>query len=223
MKMSGKKNRDKMDSIVGKVEPRRASGTPITADRYNYTAGTTGFDAAMPLWVQDGGLEAWSERLRNPVIRARVKVETLGEVARTRVTRPEDTAIDLVIEDSSRVGTAFVMMDEANRKRRIGPPWMSFGCDAGAPSAKGVFRLSNSHPSAHGNAARLLGKYVRGEKAATLPDAIRRLTLLPVSNPGIKECGLLRPGYFADVAVCDSATIANQATCSRPAQYACGV
>ena len=260
MKMSGRPNWGKMDTIVAKIEAARAAGTRITADMYNYTAGATGLDAAMPLWVQDGGLEAWIERLKNPAIRARVKAEmrddnvpwenlarragspdnvlllgfknpklkpltgkTLAEVAKLRGTSPEDTIIDLVIEDGSRVGTAYFLMDEANVKRQIGLPWMSFASDAGAPSAEGVFLLSNDHPRAYGNVARLLGKYVRDEQATTLPEAIRRLTSMPVENLGIKDRGRLKPGYFADVVVFDPATIADHATFARPAQYATGV
>jgi N-acyl-D-amino-acid deacylase len=258
--MSGRKNWDKLDRIIAKVEAARAEGLRITANMYNYTAGATGLDAAMPLWVQDGGLEAWIERLKDPAIRARVLAEmrddnapwenlarragtpenvlllgfknpklkpltgkTLGEVARMRGTSPEDTAIDLVIEDGSRVGTAYFLMDEDNIKRQIALPWVSFGSDAGAPSAEGVFLLSQDHPRAYGNVARLLGKYVRDEQAVPLPEAIRRLTSLPVSNLGISDRGSLKPGYFADIVVFDPATIADHATYARPAQYATGV
>ncbi len=260
MKQSGKDNWGKLDSVIARVEAARASGIRITANMYNYTAGATGLDASMPVWVQSGGLEAWIERLKDPAIRARVKAEmtakgkgwenlfysagnpdkilllafknpklkplsgkTLGEVARARGTSPEDTAMDLVIEDGSRVGTAYFLMDEANVKRQTGLPWMSFGSDAGAPTAEGVFLLAQDHPRAYGNTARLLGHYVRDERTATLPDAIRRLTSLPVSNLGIKERGLLKPGYFADVVVFDPATIADHATFAKPAQYATGV
>jgi len=260
LKMSGQKNWGKLDTIIGKVEAARREGLRITADMYNYTAGATGLDAAMPLWVQDGGLEAWIERLKDPATRALVLAEmrddnapwenlarragspenvlllgfknpklkpltgkTLGEVSRMRGTSPEDTAIDLVIKDGSRVGTAYFLMDEANVKRQIGLPWVSFGSDAGAPSAEGVFLLSQDHPRTYGNVARLLGKYVRDEKATTLPEAIRRLTSLPISNLGIKERGTLKPGNFADVVVFDPATIADHATFAKPAQYATGV
>jgi N-acyl-D-amino-acid deacylase len=260
MKMSGRKNWGKFDTILGKIEAARASGIRITANMYNYTAGATGLDAAMPLWVQSGGLERWIERLKDPALRARVKAEmmdenadwenlakragnpenvlllgfknpalkpltgkTLGEVSRMRGTSPEDTAIDLVIEDGSRVGTAYFLMDEANVKRQTALPWMSFGSDAGAPSAEGVFLLSQDHPRAYGNVARLLGKYVREEKTTTLQDAVRRLSHLPVTNMGIKERGLLKAGYFADVVVFDPATITDHATFAKPAQYATGV
>ncbi|WP_426169295.1 N-acyl-D-amino-acid deacylase family protein [Sandarakinorhabdus sp. DWP1-3-1] len=260
LKQSGKDNWGKLDSIIARVEAARAAGIRITADMYNYTAGATGLDASMPLWVQDGGLEAWIERLKDPAIRARVKAEmgakgqgwenlfhsagtpenllllgfknpklkpltgkTLAEVAKLRGTSPADTAMDLVIEDGSRVGTAYFLMTEANVKRQIGLPWVGFGSDAGAPAAEGVFLLSQDHPRAYGNVARLLGKYVRDEKATTLPDAIRRLTSQPVANLGIKERGLLKAGYFADVVVFDPATIADHATFAKPAQYATGV
>ncbi len=260
MKMSGRKNWGKFDTILGKIEAARASGIRITANMYNYTAGATGLDAAMPIWVQSGGLERWIERLKDPALRARVKAEmmdenadwenlakragnpenvlllgfknpalkpltgkTLGEVSRMRGTSPEDTAIDLVIEDGSRVGTAYFLMDEANVKRQTALPWMSFGSDAGAPSAEGVFLLSQDHPRAYGNVARLLGKYVREEKTTTLQDAVRRLSHMPVTNMGIKERGLLKAGYFADVVVFDPATITDHATFAKPAQYATGV
>lgn len=260
LKMSGKDNWGKLDTIIGKVEAARKSGTRISANMYNYTAGATGLDAAMPLWVQDGGLEAWIERLKDPAIRARVKAEmqakgngwenlflsagspenilllgfknpklkpltgkTLGEVAKLRGTSPADTAMDLVIEDGSRVGTAYFLMTEANVKRQVGLPWVSFGSDAGAPSAEGVFLLSQDHPRAYGNTARLLGKYVREDGAATLPDAIRRLTSLPTSNLGIKDRGMLKAGNFADVVVFDPKTIIDHATFAKPAQYATGV
>lgn len=144
-------------------------------------------------------------------------------MSRLRGTSPEDTAIDLVIEAGSWVGTAYFLMDEANVKRQVALPWMSFGSDAGAPAAEGVFLQSRDHPRACGNVARLLGKYVRDEKPTTLPDAIRRLTLLPTTNLEIKERGLLKPGYFADVVVFDPATIADHATFADPAQYAAGV
>ena len=260
LKLAGKSNWGKLDAIIGKIEAARAAGVRISADMYTYTAGATGLDAAMPTWVQDGGVEAWVQRLQDPAVRARVKAEmqapgkgwenlyysagspdkilllgfktaalkplagkTLGEVARLRGTSPEDTAMDLVVADGTRVGTAYFLMDEANVKRQTALPWMSFGSDAGAPSAQGVFLLSKDHPRAYGNVARLLGKYVRDEHAAALPDAIRRLTSLPVSNLGIRERGALKPGYFADVVVFDPATIADRATFETPAQYATGV
>jgi N-acyl-D-amino-acid deacylase len=136
---------------------------------------------------------------------------------------PEETAMDLVIEDGSRVGTVYFIMSEDNVKRETGLPWMSFGSDEASPAPEGVFLKSQSHPRAYGNVARLLGKYVRDEHSATLQDAVRRLTSLPATNIGIKQRGSLKPGYYADVVVFDPATIQDHATFAKPDQLATGV
>ena len=149
--------------------------------------------------------------------------KTLAEVARMRGKSPEETAIDLVIEDDSRVDTIYFTMSEDNVRRQTALPWMSFGSDESAPSAEGVFLKSNNHPRAYGTFTRFLGRYVRDEKTSSLADGVRRLTSLPATNLGIKERGALKPGYFADVVVFDPATIADRATFDKPHQYATGV
>ncbi len=149
--------------------------------------------------------------------------KTLAEVARMRGKSPEETAIELVSEDGSRVGTIYFLMSDANVKREAGLPWMSFGSDEGAPAPEGVFLKSKSHPRAYGNVARLLGHYVRDEHAATLEDAIHRLSWLPATNLGIRGRGALAPGYYADVVVFDPATIQDHSTYEKPDQLATGV
>jgi N-acyl-D-amino-acid deacylase len=149
--------------------------------------------------------------------------KTLAEVARMRGKSPEETAMDLVIEDGSRVGTVYFIMSEDNVKRETALPWMSFGSDEASPAPEGVFLKSQSHPRAYGNVARLLGHWVRDEHATTLQDAIRRLTSLPATNLAIKQRGWLKPGYYADVVVFDPATIRDNATYAKPQQLASGV
>jgi N-acyl-D-amino-acid deacylase len=149
--------------------------------------------------------------------------KSLAEVARFYGKSPEETAMDLVITDSSRVGTAYFMMNEENIKRQLALPYVSFGSDAGAPASKGIFLKSNDHPRAYGNFARLLGKYVRDEKVMTLEEAIRRLTTLPASNLKITKRGSLTTGYFADIVVFDPAVIQDHATFEKPHQYSTGV
>jgi N-acyl-D-amino-acid deacylase len=226
---------------------------------YAYTAGATGLDASMPLWVQEGGHDKWVERLRDPKVRARVIKEmhqptdewenffvgagpenmillefrnaqlkpltgkTLLEVAEQRGTSPAETAIDLVIEDDSRVGTAYVLMSEDNVRKAIGTSWVSFGSDAAAVANKGLFLLSNPHPRAYGNFARVLGKYSRDEGIVPLKDAIRRMTSLPAHNTGIRQRGQLTVGYFADVVVFDPASIADHSTFDDPHRYSSGM
>jgi N-acyl-D-amino-acid deacylase len=147
----------------------------------------------------------------------------LGEVARMRGKSPEDTAMDLVIEDGSRVGTVYFLMNEDNVKREVALPWMSFGSDEASEAPEGVFLKSSSHPRAYGNFARVLAEYVRKDKVAELPDAIRRLSSLPATNLGIRQRGFLRPGFYGDVVVFDPAAIQDHATFEKPKQLATGV
>jgi N-acyl-D-amino-acid deacylase len=149
--------------------------------------------------------------------------KSLAEVAAMRGTSPEDTMIDLVIEDGTRVGTAYFLMSEDNVRKQIKLPYMAFGSDAEAPATEGAFLLSNTHPRAYGNVARLLGRYVRDEKLIPLGEAVRRLTLLPATNLKLRQRGKLAPGYFADVVVFDPAKVADRATFDKPHQYAVGV
>jgi N-acyl-D-amino-acid deacylase len=149
--------------------------------------------------------------------------KTLAEVAKLRGKSPEETAMDLVIEDGSRVGTVYFMMSEENVRKEIALSWVSFGSDEGSYAPRGVFLKSNPHPRAYGNFARLLGRYVGDEKIITLEEAVRRLTTLPAQNLKLDRRGALKPGHFADVVVFDPAKIQDHATFDRPHQYATGM
>jgi N-acyl-D-aspartate/D-glutamate deacylase len=260
LKAAGEQNWPKMDEVIAKIETARGAGLRITADMYTYTAGATGLDAAMPPWVQEGGLREWIRRLQEPATRARVKREmvtptkaweslylaagspekvllvafkqerlkpltgkSLAEVARIRGTSPEDTAMDLVIEDDSRVGTVYFLMSEENIRKQLRLPWVSFDSDAESLAPEGVFLKSNPHPRAYGNFARLLGQYVRDEKVIPLEEAIRRLTTLPATNLKLDRRGALKVGHYADIVVFDPHTIQDHATFEKPHQYSTGV
>jgi N-acyl-D-amino-acid deacylase len=149
--------------------------------------------------------------------------KTLAEVARLRGRSPEDTIIDLVIEDDSRVGAVYFLMSEENVRKQIALPWMSFGSDAESLAPEGVFLKANPHPRAYGTFARVLGRYVREEKIIPLEEAIRRMTSLPAENLKLDRRGRLKVGYFADVVVFDPAKVQDHATYERPHQYATGV
>ena len=159
---------------------------------------------------------------KNPALKP-LTGKTLAEVAKARGVSPEDAAIDLVIEDGSRVQVVYFLMSEENVKRQVALPWMSFASDASAQAPEGVFLKSSTHPRAYGNVARLLGKYVRDEQATSLASAVHRLSGLPAANLGLRERGLLKPGYFADVVIFDPATVADHATYEAPRQIATGV
>jgi N-acyl-D-amino-acid deacylase len=149
--------------------------------------------------------------------------KTLAEVARMRGKDPIQTIMDLVLEDRSRIGTVYFMMDEQNVKKQIRQPWVSFGSDAASMAPEGVFLKSSTHPRAYGNFARLLGKYVREEKVISLAEAVHRLSGLPATNLGLDHRGFIKQGMFADVVVFDPQTIADRATFEQPHQYSVGV
>ena len=261
LKASGRENWDTLDRLVEKVEAAHAEGLHITANMYTYPASSTGLDATMPPWVQEGGHRAWVERLKDPAVRKRLVQEmrgggrddwdnsfanaggpqgillvsfksdrlksltgkTLAQVAAERGKSAEETAMDLVIEDDSRVGCVFFTMSEDNVRKKVRLAWVSFGSDGGSLATEEPFLGSNPHPRAYGNFARLLGKYVREEKVISLEEAVRRLTSFPAENLRISHRGRLAPGYFADVVVFDPGSITDHATFDRPHQYSTGV
>ncbi|HEY4367469.1 MAG TPA: D-aminoacylase [Steroidobacteraceae bacterium] len=150
--------------------------------------------------------------------------QTLAAVARKRGKSPEETAIDLLVEDGSRVSALYRLMSEENVARGVAVPWMSFGSDEAAPSTSGeVFQKYQSHPRAFGTFAKVLGHYVRETKTVTLTDAVRRLSALPAASLHIRDRGQLKQGWFADIAIFDPATIADRATYEKPMAYAVGM
>lgn len=149
--------------------------------------------------------------------------KTLAEAARIRGKSPEETAMDLVIEDGSRVSTVYFLMSEENVRKEIKLPWVSFGSDEGSYAPEGVFLKSMCHPRAYGNVARFLGKYVRDEKLVPLQEAVRRLSAFPAQNLNIKDRGLLKTNYFADIVIFDPDKIQDHATFDNPHQYSTGV
>jgi N-acyl-D-amino-acid deacylase len=260
LKAAGKNNWKKQRHIIAKLEAARTTGLPVAANAYPYVYGATGFDAAMPTWVQAGGLDAWIARLKDPAIRARVLKEmrapakdwenlyratqgpqdvillsfrnpalkkytgqTLAQVSKARKQSPEDTIVDLVIEDRSRVGAAYKLMSEKNVESVLRLPWVGIGSDEGAESPEGDFLKSQPHPRAYGSFARFLGYYARDRKVATLPQAVYRLTGQSAAFLGLTDRGLLKPGYHADLVVFDANQILDRATFAKPQQFAVGV
>ena len=149
--------------------------------------------------------------------------KTLAEIIEMRGTSPEDTIMDLIVEDGSRVGAVYFTQSEDIVREAVALPWVSFNSDAGSLAPEGVFLKSNPHPRAYGSFARVLAKYVREEKVITLEEAIRKLSGLPAKNLKLDRRGELQEGYFADVVVFDPETIQDHATFVEPHQYATGV
>jgi N-acyl-D-amino-acid deacylase len=259
LKAAGKPNWGKEDSLIKKIDSARNAGLDITACMYTYTAGATGFDASMPTSVQEGGLDKWVQRLKDPAIRKQVikamrtptkdwenlylgagaeniictgfkqdslkylTGKRLSEIAKLRHTSPEETIIDLVIADHSRVEVIYFLMSEENVKKQIALSYMGYGSDEASMAPEGVFLKSSCHPRAYGNFARLLGHYVRDEKIIPLETAIYHLTGMPANWLKLKKRGTLKTGNFADIVVFDPAAVKDNATYEKPHQLASGV
>ena len=149
--------------------------------------------------------------------------KTLAEVAKIRGRTPEETAIDLIVQDSTRVGVGYFLMNEENVKKQLALPWVSFGSDAASYTNEGVFLKSSAHPRAYGNFVRVIGKYTRDEKVISLQQAVYKLAKLPADNLKLKRRGELKPGNFADIVIFDPATVTDHATYDKPHQYATGI
>jgi N-acyl-D-amino-acid deacylase len=260
LKAAGSGNWPKMAQAIARIEAARAEGLPVTANMYPYIAGATGLSAAMPPWVQEGGLDAWVERLKDPAIRAKVAAEmrshsttwenllleagspdkvlligfrnpalkpltgkTLAQVAAMRGKSPEETAMDLVVEDHSRVDTAYELMSEENVQLGLRQPWVSIGSDAESLAPEGLFLERAVHPRAYGAFARLIGHYARDLALMPLEEAIRKVTRLPATNFRVENRGCLDAGCFADVVVFDAARFVDHATFADPHRYATGM
>lgn len=260
LKLAGKNNWHKMDEVLNKIDSANNAGLKITTNMYTYTAGATGLDAAMPTWVQEGGLQAWRKRLQDPAIRKKVGEEmqvqqadwenlclaagpegslllgfknpglykyigkTLAEVAEERGQTWYQTAMDLVVEDNSRVGVAYFMMSEENVRTQVALPYMTFGSDATAISPdRDAFTQNNVHPRAYGNFTRLIEKYVRDEKVISLSEAVHKLTWLPAQRLKLKDRGKLEKGYYADVIVFDLDKMKENSSYEKPHQLSEGM
>lgn len=260
LKVSGESNFALAAAMIGRIEAARTSGVHVTADMYPYAASSTGLDATMPPWVQEGGLDAWVARLRVPAIRERVVAEmrrpnltwennmtlaggpdqvllvgfknpslksltgrTLTQVMTERGTSPEDTIIDLVVEDHTRVGCVYFGQSEANVRKFMAQSWVSFGSDGSSQAPEGVFLARSEHPRTYGTFARVLGRYVRDDGVLDLADAIRKMTSLPAANLRIADRGRIAAGAYADIVVFDPSTITDHATFEEPQRFATGV
>ena len=251
LKASREPNWYKLDEVIKKVEAARAEGLRITADIYTYNASSTGLTGVIPTWVQEGGHRAWIERMKDPKVRPRLLddirkelseqppedilmvgfktlemskkylAKTVAEAAKMRGQSPEEAIVDMVIEDDHRIQCIYFSMSEENIRKKIQLPWVSFCSDAGVYSD--ISKSFRTHPRAFGSFIRVLGKYSRDENLFPLEEGIRRLTSFPASNLKLKQRGLLKENYFADIVVFNADKVNDNATFEEPLQFSEGV
>ncbi|NNF19567.1 MAG: D-aminoacylase [Flavobacteriaceae bacterium] len=248
-KASGTENWDLLDPAIAKIDSARAAGLDITTDMYMYNASSTGLNILLPDWAKEGGHSSTMDLIGQEQKRAAMIDEikfhvppenimlvgfknkelrnligkTLLEVAEDRKTPPEETIVDLIAEDDSRIQVVYFSMNEDNIEKKLALPYMSICSDAGSYTNEGIFLEQSTHPRAYGSFARLLGHYVRDRKVISLEEAVHRLTGLPANNLKLRKRGLLKEGYYADLVLFDPDEIKDNATFEKPHQYATGV
>lgn len=248
-KASGNANWHLLDSAIKLVDNARKEGLAITTDMYMYNASSTGLNVVLPAWAKEGGHKKTMELIAQPSKRKQMIKEidfhvppekillvgfrneqmrqligkTLAEIAEERNISASEAVVDLIQEDNSRIQVVYFSMSEENIKKKLALPYMAICSDAGSYSNEGVFLEQSTHPRAYGSFARLLGHYVRDEKVIPLEEAIYKLTSLPATNLKLKNRGLLKTGYYADVVLFDADKIKDNATFAKPHQYATGV
>jgi N-acyl-D-amino-acid deacylase len=149
--------------------------------------------------------------------------KTLAQVAEIRGKSPEETAMDLLIEDNGQVLAIYFSQSEENLKKTLPLPWLSYCTDESSYAPEGIFLESGAHPRAYGTYPRILGKYVRDEKLMTLQEAVRKMSALPAETLRIERRGRLQTGYFADIVVFDPSKVRDLATFENPHRYATGI
>ncbi len=253
LKTYGEENWGKLDSAFELIEKARDKGLDVTCDRYPYTAANTGLHNVLPNWVLDGGIKEELERLKKKDIREKIKIDLqkikgdkdvwdkimiseviteknkiyegkrISEAASIAKKEPLDLIFDLLVEEEIAVDAIFFKMNEKNLKRILKKPYVMFGSDSGARADYGALGRGRSHPRTFGTFPRILGRYVREEKILALPTAIKKMTSEPCKKFNIKERGLIKEGYFADIVIFNPDTITDTATYEDPHKYPTGI
>ena len=180
-----------------------------TADWENQYMGAGGAEGVMVAEVLDSKLKPYEGK-------------TIAEIAKAENKDPRDVLIDIVIADRANAGCIMAIMDEKDVRTALAHPLTSFGTDSQAKATDGPLSHETSHPRGWGSAARILGYYVREQKVLRLEEAIRKMTSFAAEAAGLKDRGLVKPGFAADLVVFDPETVDGVATFEKPNQYSRG-
>ena len=253
LKASGQPNWHKMADIIEMIDRARTAGIDVTADMYPYAASGTGLTAMFPNWVSADGKffenlrdPAICTQIRQEMMdpaatlmasppdvvmpigfnrpeNQRYVGQRLSEIAEMRDQHWIDAAIDLLLSEEQRIGTLYFKMSEENLKLQLRQPWIKIASDAGGYDPAWGRALGPVHPRCYGTFPRVLGKYVREEKILSLEEAICKMTSAVAARLGLRQRGLLHPGYHADVILFDPDNITDRATYADTHQLSTGV
>lgn len=251
LKTSGRPHWSLIQTALDLIRAARREGLPLAADRYPYTASCTDLDVIFPAWAEEGGRAAILERIRHPVLRARLRAEllanrpedswgaiTLGsithpdlqpfqgqplpQVAEALKLEPVDAVLTILDRDELRTSAFFHGMSEDNLKTILAEPYVMIGSDASLRAPDGPLSHDYPHPRAYGSFPRFLRMSLDGQ-SVPLPEAIRKMTALPADHFGLSDRGRLIPGLAADVVIVDPRTVRDQATFAKPQALSLGI
>lgn len=251
-KISSKRLWNKSDETLGLVRAARAKGLPVTVDQYAYTASSTSLDTLLPSWVLAGGREEGRKRLADEKTRIEIVKEmkkslkqsqfkdysyaniasfaadeklnglNIKQAAEKQRGKSDLNAqIEQIFEIYGQGGAQMVFhkMSESDVERIMREPFTMIASDSGVRR----FGEGVPHPRGYGNNVRVLGRYVRELKTISLEDGIRKMTSLPAQTFGLRERGLIREGFAADLVIFDEKQIGDTATFENPHQYPTGI
>lgn len=253
LKAGNKVNWYKVDNMLKMIHDASAAGLPVHADRYPYTAWSTGLTNLLPLWSRQGSTDDLIARLNDKNIIPKLrdfsenKSRNIGgwdryvisscftsenkkfegksilECARVTGKLPFEFIRNLLIEERARVSIIGFAMSEENLRKVLTSPLMMIGSDGNARAPYGLLSKSKPHPRGYGTFPRLLGRYARDENFFDLTTAVKKMTSMPAQKLGLKQRGQLSKGYFADIVVFNLETVIDNATFSEPHQYPTGI
>jgi N-acyl-D-amino-acid deacylase len=250
-KLSGQQNWGRSKETVPMIIKAREEGLDVTIDQYPYTASSTSLSTLLPDWVLADGQDSIKARLARPEVRKEVKEYMMRRLKRRKLShfsypvvasyRADSTMNGKSIEqvnllkgkkhkakeeaetivemmEQGGAGMVFHGMSDADVKSIMKYPYNMFASDASIR----IFNSGNPHPRGYGTNARVLSKYVRDEKVISLEEAVRRMTSLPAQKFQLRDRGILREGFAADIVVFDEQKVQDNSTYDQPHQYSSG-
>ncbi|MBS1575401.1 MAG: D-aminoacylase [Bacteroidetes bacterium] len=249
-KVGGKGNWGRSKETVSIIEQARKDGYDVTIDQYPYTASSTNLGVRLPDWALSGGQDSLKTRINDPDLHKKIISEMLTQLKKYKfknysyavvaqfnadssyngksiteinilkgrkgnVKEEAETILDMMLAGGAQM--VYHSMSEEDVKYIMKYPFNMIGADAGISAGKGM-----PHPRTYGTNARVLGKYVREEKIISLEEAIRRMTSLPAQKFQLKDRGLLKEGWAADIVVFDENKVKDNATFENPHQFSSG-
>jgi len=246
-KASGRKNWGMTEESLKLVEEARRRGIDVTFDQYPYTASSTGLTALLPDWAYVGGAEKLLERLKSNEERRKIaespdsitrnwenvvialskshphyEGKAVSEIANLESKEPLTAVFDLLLADEAQTRVVLFEMSEEDVRRIMRSPYMMVGSDGRAVAPQGILGSGKPHPRYYGTFPRVIGHYVR-EGVITLQDAVRKMTSLPAQRLGLKDRGLIREGYKADMTIFNPNEVKDEATFTDPHRFPSGI